>query len=267
MAKCGFCKREFSNAQGVRAHLKHCHLYKGRGEGPKTPPSQPRRHVSEEEHLNQLLRGASHSQGPRFYSSPSASYTKERNLTRSDQPKNSAHPLPRLTPGRIEENRRQAELRKEEERRKQIVQQQQEQRKRQLIQQIKANVVDLYWLGLDLPTEVKVDAKLAIEKTLAKLPILELPYYEVQQHGEAIRDRIYSRYRQSQSVPHIQPQKKEVVMPMKRLLTGLYFCPQCDDDFELALTPQSEARCPTCRVALEKDADQEENDQEDGLQA
>lgn len=260
MAKCGFCKREFSNAQGVRAHLKHCHLYKGRGEGHKTPPSQPRRHVSEEEHLNQLLRGASHSQGARFYSSPSASYTKERNLTRSDQPKNSAHPLPRLTPGRIEENRRQAELRKEEERRKQIVQQQQEQRKRQLIQQIKANVVDLYWLGMDLPTEAKVHAKQVIEQKLSRLPILELPYYEVQQNGEAIRDRIYSRYRQSQSVPHIQPQKKEVVMPMRKLLSGLFICPRCEEEYELDRTPEKEAKCETCQVTLEEGDDEEDLD-------
>jgi len=165
-----------------------------------------------------------------------------------------------LTPGQIEENRRQVALRTEEERRKQIVQQQQEQRMRQLIQQIKTNVVDLYWQGMDLPTEAKVQAKQDIEKKLHELPILELPYYEVQQHGEAIRDRIYSRYRQSQSVPQIQPQKKEVVMPMKRLLTGLYFCPQCDDDFELDLTPQSEARCPACRVALEEDDGQGEDE-------
>jgi len=160
------------------------------------------------------------------------------------------------------EDSRQEQLRREEERRKQLFQLQQEQRKRQLIQQIKSNVVDLYWQGLDLPTEAKVDAKLAIEKKLLELPILELPYYEIQQVGEAIRDRIYSRYRQSQSVPQIQPQKKEVVMPMKRLLTGLYFCPQCDDDFELDLTPQSEARCPNCRVALEEDDDQGEDEQD-----
>jgi transcription initiation factor IIE alpha subunit len=49
---------------------------------------------------------------------------------------------------------------------------------------------------------------------------------------------------------------------MRRLLSGLYFCPQCDDDFDLDLTPESEARCPTCRVVLEEDQGAEEDDQE-----
>jgi len=264
MAKCGFCKREFSNAQGVRAHLKFCHLYKARGEGPKTLPSQPRRAVSEEEHLNKLLRGASQSQGARFYSSLSASYTKERNLTRFDQPQNSAHPLPRLTPGRIEENRRQVELRKEMERRKQADQRQQEQRKRQLVQQIKSNVVDCYWL-CDVPMEARVEAKLAIEKKLFSLQILELPHYEIQQVGEAIRERIYSRYRQNQSVQQVQPTQKENIMAITKLVSGLFICPKCEIEYELDRTHEKDARCSTCHVNLEEveEEDWDDTDPED----
>ena len=262
MAKCGFCKREFSNAQGVRAHLKHCHLYKGRGESPKNLPTQPRTQVSEEKHLNQLWRDARHSQGARVYSLPASSYTKERNITRSKHPQNSAHPIPRLTPDRIEENRRQVELEKEKEGERQATQPQ-EHRKRQLIQQIKFNVVDLYWQGMDLSVETKVGAKMAIEKKLLELPILELPYYEVQQIGEAIRDRIYSRYRQSQSVPQIQPQKGEIVMPITKVLSGFFYCPECDSDYELDRTPENEARCPSCRIALVEDLDQGEEQDSD----
>ena len=199
MAKCHFCERKFSNTQAVRAHLKHCPFYQGRRETPKSVPTRSRKHDSPAAHFHRLLTDARQNQGGRVYSSQSSSYPKEQNVARSIQPQDSSPPN-RLPPDRKADDIRRDQLRKEEaERRKQVVQQQQEQRKRQLIQQIKSNVVDLYWLGMDLPTEAKVHAKQVIEQKLSRLPILELPYYEVQQHGEAIRDRIYSRYRQPSS--------------------------------------------------------------------
>jgi hypothetical protein len=161
--------------------------------------------------------------------------------------------------GLLEEARRQRERQQQEQNRKIQEQQFREQKIRQIIQQVKMYVEDWDWQNWEAPTETRVKVKMAIERTLLRMNILDLPYQEVLEVGQAVRDRIYARYRQTQSVHPVQLQTQEVIMPMKKVLSGWFFCPQCDDEFELDRTPEKEARCPTCGVRLEKD-EESDND-------
>jgi hypothetical protein len=43
-------------------------------------------------------------------------------------------------------------------------------------------------------TSTKAEAKMAIEREMRTLPLLELPLEELQQIGTGIRDKIYARY-------------------------------------------------------------------------
>jgi len=113
--------------------------------------------------------------------------------------------------------------------------------------------------------EAQVEAKLSIEQKLLTLPILDLPFFEILQIGQALRDSVYGKFRQNQSTHNIHPQKKELNMPITKLLSGLFDCPSCGDEFALDLTPEKEARCPECNVTLEEieDSGYLEDDQSD----
>lgn len=47
MARCNFCGRTFSSAQGVRAHLKSCQKYQVSKKKPVAPPREPVRQPRE----------------------------------------------------------------------------------------------------------------------------------------------------------------------------------------------------------------------------
>ena len=247
MAKCQFCKREFASQQSVRAHLKHCRPYKSLKGRRAVPLGNLSRQTSQEAHLKRLLQGARLNKGPPTVLGPQTRSISGRRGEEEGLPSRSQE-----QGSQIEDVRREKERRHMEETQKTLERKATEQRIRQVLQKIKSNVVDLYWQWPDVPREAKVQAKLAIEHTLLRLPILDLPYFEIHQIGEAVRDRIYERYHQDQLIQPVQVQKKELTMPMTKVLSGLFICPRCEEEYELDRTPENEAQCVSCHVKLEE---------------
>ena len=270
MATCSFCGRKFCSAQAVRAHLKTCPNYLRYKQRPQ-PSARPRARsaLTDEEHIRRL-----------FGSAPSSSRTPVASTVREPQP---AAPRPTPRP----ESRPSPEARAAARQRTEVATQAAQQRRdtdrriregqtRTQIQQVKLLVIDAYFSFDPIPLEAIAEAKEEIERKLGTLPILELPQWELQQHATAIRERIYSRYRQTRaqtnvavplprdvSLPLVHAQPKEVAMPMHRILSGFFMCPSCDEEFELDLTPEKEAVCPDCGVRLEEFDEEDDDGDED----
>ena len=172
MATCGFCKREFSSAQGVRAHLKSCPKYQRQRPRSSAAP-RPRRALTDEERIRRLVESA-----PSSSRRPTASTAPE--------PRPSApRPTPRPESGPSPEARAAARQRTE------VAEQAAQQRRdtdrriregqtRTQIQHVKCLVVDAYVTFDPIPPEAIAEAKEQIERKLATLPILELPLLELQ---------------------------------------------------------------------------------------
>lgn len=232
MATCRFCGREFGSRQGVYAHLKSCERYlsrrrrrpqSGRAQLPTLPqvPFRQRHHL-----MPEALSDAAMSQ-PEILEEL-AQLRKE---------------VQGQTPQRQAEHRaRQEKIRKE-------------------IQDIKWAVVDVHQLPWKVPPEARAAAKIAIERKLQELPVLELPYLELYQIASAVRDGIYKEYTSAptKAQPFLNP---EVLMPKARLLTGWFVCPDCDEAFELDEEPEHEAVCEDCAVPLEE-LDEDDEDEEE----
>ena len=247
MARCGFCGRTFTSSQGVRAHLRHCPSYKQQRPQAAVPSRAPRA-LTDKQQLDRLFGSI-----PSFTRSPAASTTRE-----------SQHDAPRPTPRPERDWAQEAHAAK---------QRQRAERTRGAIQQIKFLVIDCHFPSDPIPMEAIAQAKEEIERKLGTLPILDLPQWELQQHATAIRERIYSRYRQpptqtSVAVPPrrdvtpslIHPQPKESDMPIHRIVSGFFICPTCEEEYALDRTPEASANCPDCHVPLEELADDEEDD-------
>ena len=174
MATCNFCKRSFSSSQGVIAHLRHCPVYKTRHSSASPPHS---RTVSNQERHIQRLLGSVSSQ-PARYTSPgrleqrAASPPLDRPILRT----------PREPIGEIfrQEQRAQEDL----QRRTQDDRQQRETRTRAMLQHIKLLVVDLHIPMPPVPTGAMAEAKMAIEREMIKLPLLELPVTSCNRSGQ-----------------------------------------------------------------------------------
>jgi hypothetical protein len=196
------------------------------------------------------------------------------------EPRRAARPpTPRRDPGWsqeliAQEVRRQWEALQEEKRRLAAEQRSRDAQHREVIQYLKLLVVDMYFTWEPIPPEARAEAKAQIERTLATLPILDLPPLERQQIATGVREQVFAPYRKSPThnvaaVPpprdvtpttvHSQP--KEIAMPMHRVLTGYFICPRCDEEFELDRMPEKEAVCDECRVPLEE-LEEEEEDEE-----
>lgn len=270
MATCSFCGRKFCSAQAVRAHLKTCPNYLRYKQRPQ-PSARPRARsaLTDEEHIRRL-----------FGSAPSASRTPVASTVREPQPA-----TPRPIPGperdgaheqRAQEARRAREAREDAQRRQVAEQRSCEETRRTLIQQLKWMTIDMFFTCENIPAAARADAKVAIERVFAQLPILELPQHELQQIATAVREQVYNLYRQAPAPPMVAvpprhdvtpptvyPQQKEMVMPMHRMFSGDFFCPRCDEEFALDRVPENEALCPNCRVALEEfEADEGDDDGE-----
>ena len=123
-----------------------------------------------------------------------------------------------------------------------------------------------------VPAAALADAKVAIERHLPTHPILELPRMEVQQIAVGIRDKVYDGYRTSAGSTPVQPTSRitsnplptqEVTMSKQRVLSGYFICPLCDEEFELDLEPEKDAKCEDCGVPLEELEENEEHDDAD----
>ena len=263
MATCGFCKREFSSAQGVRAHLKSCPKYQR--QRPRSSAAPRPRRATDEERIRRLVESA-----PSSSRRPTASTAPE--------PRPSApRPTPRPESGPSPEARAAARQRTE------VAEQAAQQRRdtdrriregqtRTQIQHVKCLVVDAYVTFDPIPPEAIAEAKEQIERKLATLPILELPLLELQQIATGVRERIYKLYRQAPAQPSVaalpprdvtptpvhNPPQEVTIMPMHKLLTGDFFCPRCDEEFELDRVPEKDAVCADCRVPLEEFAEEDD---------
>ena len=255
MSRCNFCLRWFASAQSVRAHLRFCAQYNPRTRQSAAP--RPQRALTDEEHIRRL-----------FGSAPSSSRTPAAPATPAPRP---AAPRPTPRPerdwaqeARAQETRRQLEVQREAEREQAAEQRRLAERTRSVIQHIKLLVVDCYFPSDPIPMEAIAEAKEEIERKLGTLPILELPVHELQQLGTALRDKIYRAYRtrelpispaplQTAPPARIHTLPTEVAMPMHRILSGYFFCPTCEEEYELDRTPEKEAVCQDCRVPLEED--------------
>lgn len=267
MARCGFCRRDdFKCSQSVRAHLRFCPVYTRTRMHPSAPP-RARRATTEEEDLRRLFGMAAPSRRP-----PT--------VPQEVEPRRAA---PRPTPSGDsgwsreqirQEVRRQWEALQDEQRRHAAEQRSRAAEQRMVIQHLKLLVVDLYFTWEPISTEARAEAKEQIERTLATLPIMDLPLWELQQIATSVRERVFAPYRRPpasvalpsrsnvpQTTAHAQPMEV-VAMPMHRVLTGYFICPRCEEEFSLELVPEKEAVCEDCHVPLEELEVDENNDED-----
>lgn len=251
MARCSFCGRMFTSTQGVRAHLKSCRAYQQQR---PTRPAPRHNQLREDERLLDRLCASAGAAVP----SPHASV--------SDGPESRPMPRPGARPSQnpaAEELRRHQQVREEARRQAQVNQQERATRMRALIQHTKLVVIDFYCAWPPVPSAAIAEAKLAIEREMMQLPLLELPLLELQQIGNGIRDQIYDRHRTptvsvpvpptSLTTPTPSPlSTQEVNMPKRKVVSGFFECPMCDQQYELERVPEREAVCDECHEKLQE---------------
>lgn len=254
-ARCNFCNRAFSSSQGVRAHLKSCSTYRN-----NKNPIEPRHVKTPKLPIEVLPEAAIHNQA----NSISQSYVEGGNDLmnlgaekhqhwQKEQVKQMEEELERF---RLQEEYEREKLRQEEitDRRRQ----EEKRRRREVIQDVKGSVIDRHYLWNDVPTEVKSETKLEIERVLGALPVLELPKHELIEISEGIREKLYKTYFKAVEVE--KSNRKEVIsMPKRRIYSGYFYCPNCDADFKVEQEEEDELICDDCGTKLEKD--EEDNDE------
>jgi hypothetical protein len=190
-----------------------------------------------------------------------------------DEPesKPAPHPTSRSSQNlAAEELRRHQQARAEAQRRAQANQQQRATRIRALLQEIKFIAVDVHFQWPPVPPAALADAKIALERELPTHPLLDLPRMEVQQIAAGIRDKVYGRYRTPAVSAPVPPtslitsipnhlSSKEAAMPMRKVVSGYFECPLCEEEYELDRVPESEAVCDACHAKLEE-VDEEVDD-------
>jgi hypothetical protein len=250
MARCNFCGGTFTNAQGVRAHLKSCPAYR---QTRPTPPAPRHNQLREDERLLD-----------RLWASAKASTASPR-ASESDvsEPKSVPHPAGRPPATPTGEDLRQQQAREEARRQAETARQERATRIRAIVQEVKFLVVDLYCPWPPVPPAALAEAKVAIERHLPTHPLLELPRMEVQQIGGAIRDKVYSPYQtpagavpapsSSLITPTPSPlPTQEVIMSKRKIVSGFFECPMCDQQYELERVPEREAVCDECHEKLQE---------------
>ena len=161
----------------VRGHLRTCPQYQVKKGNPESFPSRQLSQLQAELKA-QLPRAAQH-RNVRVNAPAINRYGQDRHSTVSSQESLRREQL-------LYQQNEQRRSRQEEEERAR--------KKRDTIQNLKQYVVDGHLLLHDVPIEAKAKAKLAIEQVLGKLPVYELPYYELLQIAQAERDKTYAPY-------------------------------------------------------------------------
>jgi hypothetical protein len=171
MCLCHFCKREFENSQGLKAHLRRCRLYQQSKNGPARPtaPIPPF--------------------GPNAVSSPHSFLAPNPLTTPSALFTNLMDEMIRSVSGPDEATRRR-------------------EKREALLAGLCSRIVDWYRQpdGLVTP-EMAVAAKVAIRDQLGALPIEELSHAELSLRGEAIRNGVFGPYLRRQQA-HAEHQKQ-----------------------------------------------------------
>ena len=240
-SECNFCGRLFSSKPAVRGHLRSCPQYQVKK---RRPENFPIRELSQlqAELKAELPRAAQH-RTVAVKVPPNNRYQQDRHSNASSQENLRREQL-------LYQQSELRRLREEEEARSR--------KKRETIQNIKQYVVDGHLLLHDVPVEAKAKAKLEIEQVVGRLPVWELPYYELLQIAQAELDKTYSPYLEAKK--EINPFKQEEsAMPKEPLFSGIYVCLDCDIEFELDRATKDELICDECSGKLIKSEDQEEN--------
>jgi transcription initiation factor IIE alpha subunit len=155
------------------------------------------------------------------------------------------------------QERKEAELRRQKDEEDKRVRQ-----KRETIQEVKKKVVDWYFSSQNIPGEAKAQVKMEVERVLTTLPIAELPLSELIQIGEGIRDKIYAPYENAITAQNKTSQTSQEVLKMsrERLISGIYFCPNCDEEFDLHRENEAGLICEECGGRLEEAPEDEEEE-------
>ena len=176
MARCSFCGGQFSNAQAVRAHLRHCPNYRRR-HGRPGPPSGilP---------LGSLPIGTSEPKAevPQPELDPLALEQRPRRGIERLAPHDDARAWTELK----------ALLEAEDKRRKQKAAEALTQKRRQIIQRVKDQVVGRWSSpGYTIPAETRTQVLMAIERELSARAVEELAEWELVALAEGVRDKHY----------------------------------------------------------------------------
>ena len=273
-ARCNHCGRTFKNSQGVKAHLKSCPDYrrkKNRAALSEKPSREPGRSGGtssyDEPEMEEVIIGS------RSYHAPVPGEplvvlmpkgTHRDDDTPVKKPKWQNKVKEQLKEWEREDAAKRKKWEEQEERRRREEKQEREEaerhrrqreaedkvtRRREIIQSVKQVVIDCYFVKGHIPNEAKADAKVAIEKTLENLSVLELPRTELNQIAEGIRDKIYAPYKDP--IKEEQTTRKEVLdMPKKKLFSGIYECPDCGIEFTLDRADEDDLLCD-CGAPLE----------------
>ena len=248
-ARCKYCGRQFRSTQGVNGHLRSCKNYQTKKQG---------------SYQSSISDGAIYHDGPleleSYSEAPPAQVAQPRLPNAKTRAAVTNHPPPTIQSSKRDALHLEGQSMIQVERDRHREKEEHQRKKREVLQRIKSSVIDWHFIGDDVPTEAKAKAKLEIERELARLPLLELPHYELRQIGEGIRDQVYAPYLKEISdlkQKQLNQRKEDLEMAKTRLLSGIFVCPKCEEEFELARESEEEAVCEDCNTPLEEISDEE----------
>lgn len=215
MSACQFCGRKFANRQAVKAHLKSCAAYRSRRSAPSRRTARPQLSIIESNAradgepdvpaedpdgsdlpLRQLQRRLS---SERIRLQLRELDAANEDLNRQAEAKRDAHrravdeeaQAARTAAQAEQEARRSAEEAAARQERREAAEHERQAKRRNAIQEVKRQVVDDWFGGFLMPSDLKPRIRIAIEKALEPLPVEELPLSELVQLAEGIRDNLY----------------------------------------------------------------------------
>ena len=193
-ATCRFCRKSFRNHQAVRAHLRHCAVYRGRQA--KMRPRQPRLPVGRP--VPQV-------------DEPEADFDRVDDTPPRIQEATSPPPDTGMADLR-------ALLAAHEKRRQDEAAEAKKQKRRQVIQRVKERVVGQWQsAGYTIPAETKARALTDIEHELSALPVDELPEWELVQLAEGVRDQRYGPVMRAQDdAQRLEDQRRREAQEVSR---------------------------------------------------
>ena len=211
-AKCRFCGKRFESAQGVRAHLKSCKSYQQRPEKAGSV-RQPARGSGS---LRNGSVGSESDEAPDGFDLPlrqlQQRLASERVRLQLREVEDAHAELDRQAQAKTEERDRVAEqeaarartaekaredARREAQesllrtQRREAAERERQEKRRSNIQEVKRQVVDCWFEGFGMPSDLKPRIRIAIDDALARRPVDELPFRELVEQAQAIRDRIH----------------------------------------------------------------------------
>ena len=183
MVRCHFCKRQFTNTQAVRAHLKACPAYQERDQAGGSA-------------LGSVALGT-------VPEAPGAGNRLTDQEADREGHRDAARRRPHQRADRQAAREVDAYLRR-------AAAERQARERRTLIQSVKEETVGYWsWQHPTIPAEVKAQALQEIERKLSTLPLHELPRRELVQIAEGIRDRLFRPVLEAQEATRKQSRAEE----------------------------------------------------------